>query len=184
MNGEPNLMSETTTTQPDHRPLEGTRTRHATSNRPSLARKHKSGPQPTVRLDKGLPIGGTPDCFDGETSPGSSNVTNILPSVVINMGVLGSSFSGLNDSASPFNGMMIYQRRADRRPIVLVQENLLGAGQLRGTVYSKWGHVILAGKGTYDARFVTGTMRIIALLDMQISPATLLPAAQDVYLVE
>jgi hypothetical protein len=80
--------------------------------------------------------------------------------------------------------MLIYQRRLDRRPIVLVQENLLGPGQLHGTVYSKWGHVVLAGKGSYDARFVAGTMRIVALLDMQISPSVRLPAAQDVFLVE
>ena len=73
---------------------------------------------------------------------------------------------------------------ADRRPILIVQENILGAGQMRGTVYSKWGHAILAGKGAYDARFVVGTMRLIALLDMQIRPSTLLPPAHDVYLVE
>jgi hypothetical protein len=130
------------------------------------------------------PASGLPDANDGQSTaplPGSSNMP---PCAVINIGLLSSTYSGLNDAASPFNGLFLYQRRLDRRPIILVQENLIGAGQLRGTMYSKWGHVILAGKGTYDARFVVGTMRLIALLDMQIRPSILLPPAQDVYLVE
>jgi hypothetical protein len=130
------------------------------------------------------PGSGLPDATDGQTAapvPGSSNTP---PCAVINIGLLGSSYSGLNNAASPFNGLLIYQRRFDRRPIIVVQENLLGPGQLRGTVYSKWGHIVLAGKGAYDARFVVGTMRLIALLDMQIRPSVLLPPAQDVYLVE
>ena len=62
-----------------------------------------------------------------------------------------------------FNGMMIYQRRQDRRPVVLIQENLLGPGTIGGTVSAKWEHVILAGIGTYDARIVAGTMRLIVV---------------------
>ena len=61
---------------------------------------------------------------------------------------------------------------------------MIGAGTLQGLVYAKWGHVILAGIGTYDARFVAGTMRIIALLDLNIYPSKFLAAAKDVYLVE
>lgn len=140
---------------------------------------YKDLPVPTTLAD---PINVKTTTYGGKTVVGLPLIGP--PVTVINMGVLGSSFSGLNDPTSPFNGMVIYQRRTDRRPIVLVQENLLGPGQLSGTVYSKWGHVILAGKGVYDARFVSGTMRIIALLDLAIRPSTLLPAAQDIYLVE
>lgn len=127
---------------------------------------------------------GLPDAADDSQAPAASSIPGTAPSVVINLGLLGSHFSGLNDASSPFNGLFLFQRRIDRRPIVLVQENLIGNGQLRGTVYSKWGHVVLAGRGTYDARFVTGTMRLIALLDINIEPTTLLPPAQDVFLVE
>ncbi len=127
---------------------------------------------------------GTPDATDLETSPPYQDVSNLLPSTVINIGLLNSTWRGLNAPGSPFDGMLIYQRRHDRRPIVLVQENILGAGTFQGTVYSKWGHVILAGKGNYDARFVAGTMRIVALLDCKIAPTAKLPAAQDVFLVE
>jgi hypothetical protein len=130
------------------------------------------------------PGSGLPDALDLETAPPSVNVEELLPAAVINVGLLGSKFSGLNSGSSPFHGMLIYQRRHDRRPVLLVQENLIGAGEVQGTVYSKWGHVVLAGKGRCDARFVAGTMRIIALLDVQIRPTPLLSPAEDVYLVE
>jgi hypothetical protein len=130
------------------------------------------------------PNSGSPDSSDGENTAPVPNSSNVPPCAVVNIGLLSSTYSGLNDASSPFNGLFLYQRRLDRRPIIFVQENLIGAGQLRGTLYSKWGHVILAGKGTYDARFVVGTMRLVALLDMQIRPSTLLPPAEDVFLVE
>ncbi|UUO07226.1 pilus assembly protein TadG-related protein [Blastopirellula sp. J2-11] len=124
------------------------------------------------------------DAFDGETHPGNVGALELLPSAVINIGVLGSSYSPLNSPSSPYDGMMIYQRRHDRRPIVLVQENLLGPGTISGTLYSKWGHLLLAGKGTFDTRIVTGTLRIIALLDVDIAPTWKLDPAYEVYLVE
>jgi hypothetical protein len=79
--------------------------------------------------------------------------------------------------------MLVCQRRNDRRPIVIAHTSLLG-GEFEGTTYAKWGHVIFVGQGAYDARFVAGTMRILALIDVTLAPTDLLPAAQDVYLVE
>jgi hypothetical protein len=125
-----------------------------------------------------------PDAAHGETQPAPPGVTTMIPSAIIDVGLLSSQFSPLSDSTSPFNGMMSFQRRQDRRPVVFVQQNIVGAGRLSGTVYAKWGHVLLTGKGTYNARFVAGTMRIPALLDCTIQPSTLLPPAQDVYLTE
>lgn len=131
---------------------------------------------------------GSPDASDGETRPDGggllADVLGLLPSAVVNVGLLGSDITPINDSSSPFDGFSFYQRRMDRRPMVFVQENLLGNGSLEGNIYSKWGHVILAGKGTFDARFVVGTLRIIALLDMDIRPSVDLPPAYDVYLAE
>lgn len=124
------------------------------------------------------------DATDQETHPGKVGVLELLPSTLINIGVLGSSFSPLDSPSSPFDGMMIYQRRHDRRPIVLVQENLLGPGTISGTIYSKWGHLLLAGKGNLDIRIAAGTLRLLALLDMEIAPSWKLDPAYDVYLVE
>lgn len=130
------------------------------------------------------PSSGAPDAADAATMAPPPQVPTLVPSVVINVGLLGSNYSGLNDSASPFSGMLIYQRRQDRRPIVLVQEDLIGSGIIAGTVYAKWGHTILAGRGTYNARFVTGTMRVLGVLGCRIEPDGLLPPVREVFLVE
>jgi hypothetical protein len=88
---------------------------------------------------------------------------------------------GIAEAARP---LMITMRPGDIASRVEWLENLIGNGTLRGTVYSRWDHVILAGKETYNARFVAGTMRVVALLDVEISPDSLLPPAQDIFLVE
>jgi tight adherence protein C len=80
------------------------------------------------------PASGAPDIYDGESAPPAVNVATLLPSAVINLGLLGSQFQGLNDPTSPYHGMLLFQRRHDRRSIVLVQENLLGSGSAAGTV--------------------------------------------------
>ncbi len=79
---------------------------------------------------------------------------------------------------------MFYQRRRDRRLMIFIQENILGAGTLHAQFIQNGGHVILAGKGTYDATIAAGTIRLIALLDMTINPSRPLPAAKDVLLVQ
>jgi Flp pilus assembly protein TadG len=129
------------------------------------------------------PGNGQPDAADGETPPSPPAIPTLIPSVVINSNLLDSDLTALNSPGSPFDGMLIYQRRHDRRPIVIAHTNLLG-GDFAGTTYAKWGHVILIGQGTYDARFVAGTMRILALIDVTLSPSDLLPPAQDIFLVE
>lgn len=134
------------------------------------------------------PSSGFPDASDAETRPDAggllTSVVDLVPSAVVNIGLLGSSIKPIQDSASPFDGFSFYQRRHDRRPMVFVQEDLIGNGTLEGNIYSKWGHVILAGKGTFDARFAVGTMRLLALLDIYIQPSVTLPRAKDVYLAE
>jgi hypothetical protein len=127
---------------------------------------------------------GAPDNSDGETRPAAAMPAGMTPSVVINAALPGSSFSPLASLTSPFNGMLVYQRRRDPRPVVVVQQSLLGASPLSGTIYAKWGHVLFTGGGTYDVRIVAGTARLVTVLGMTIAPNTLLPPAQDVYLVE
>ena len=129
-------------------------------------------------------VSGGPDSADGEASPTSAGPLNLLPSVLIQGSLLGSGLSPLQDADSPFDGLLIYQRRHDRRPIVLIHQSLLGAGDLAGAVYAKWGHVIFVGNGTYDLRFACGTMRVLTLFNSRLRPSRLFPPAQDVLLVE
>lgn len=126
---------------------------------------------------------GLPDAADGDTAPAPA-VTTLAPSAVVNVGLLGSRFSGLDSPGSPFNGLLLYQRRTDRRPVLFVQTNLSSSAPVAGNVYARWGHVLLAGIGRYESAFVCGTMRILDALDCRIEPPDLLPPATDVFLVE
>ena len=127
---------------------------------------------------------GSPDSSDGETAPAGPNVLTLVPSAVLNVGLLGSKFSPLNSPASPFHGLMIYQRRQDRRPILILNIDLLLGSDFAGNVYAKWGHVVLAGVGTYRSAFCAGSLRILDVVDCRIEPLQYLPAAKEVFLVE
>ena len=107
----------------------------------------------------------------------------LIPSVVI-ASLLGSSYSPISSPNSPYNGVLIFQRRTDRRSIVLADQSLLLAGTLAGSIYGKYAQVVFACNGTFDIRFVSGSMRFANLLQTTIAPTQLLPPAQDVYLVE
>ncbi len=127
---------------------------------------------------------GLPDQLDGETPPASPGGLTLLPSAIIDAGLLDSRFSPLDSPGSPFDGLLIYQRRQDRRPILIVQQALLGNSQFAGNIYAKWSHVILAANGTYRSAIVAGSLRVATVLDSTIEPIELLPPAYDVYLVE
>ena len=62
----------------------------------------------------------------------------------------------LSDSGDPFSGMLIYQRRANTRPIVITGGNLA----LSGTIYAVWAPLVFSGGGTYQAQFIVGSMRL------------------------
>jgi len=127
---------------------------------------------------------GAPDSGDGDDAPPAPGLTALVPSVVIAGTLLNSHFSPLNDANSPFNGMTLYQRRNDRRPMIIAQQNLLLGGSFSGRVYAKWGHLTLIANGVYDASFAVGTMRVVTVLDTHILPTDPLPPARDGYLVE
>jgi hypothetical protein len=128
---------------------------------------------------------GAPDAGEDSSSPPSNPLSLALPSVLLAPLLNGSSISGLDAPSSPFDGLLIYQRRNDRRPIVIAASHLVGGGNAQGTIYAKWGHVaFVGGAGSYDLRFVCGTMRVLTAFDATLAPCELLPAAQDVFLVE
>lgn len=129
---------------------------------------------------------GWPDQGDEETNPQFGGLANLLPSVLIVSGDIlwSSSYSPITDPTSPYNGLMIYQRRHDPRPVIVLDAGLLSPVSFGGTIYAKWGHVLFGGRGAYNARIVAGTARLLAVLDMTLSPLELLPPAHDVYLVE
>lgn len=129
-------------------------------------------------------LSGQPDASDGESSPPSPAQSDLVPSIVLNGAVPGSRFSPISHPGSPFDGMLIYQRRADRRPIVVVAEQLLSGASVSGTVYAKWGHFLFTGNGTYDLRVAAGSVRFETVLDCELAPTQLFPPVREVFLVE
>jgi hypothetical protein len=80
--------------------------------------------------------------------------------------------------------MLFFQRRIDRRPIVLADETLILGGSLSGTVYAKYGQLIFAANGTYNLQLVAGSMLFLNVLECTLQPSNLMAPAQDVYLVQ
>lgn len=124
---------------------------------------------------------GFPDSTTDSSTATPLALTDVPPSVVLNAGLLGGQFSPMNNG-SVYDGILLFQNRTDRRIMVIVGKTLLSTGSFTGTTYAKWGHVVFTGIGTFDARFVVGSMRFLTVLDMTMQPSSLLPAAQDVYL--
>ncbi len=130
------------------------------------------------------PAIGAPDSGDGETVPPPPGMTTLTPSTVINAALIGSSLTPLSNGGSPFDGMLIFQRRMDRRPVLIVNETMIAGGSIAGTIYAKWGQLVFTGQGTYDLRFAAGTVRFLTVLDVTLAPARLFPPVQEVFLVE
>jgi len=127
---------------------------------------------------------GAPDASDGDAAPAGGGIGGLLPSVAVQGLVLGSKITGLDDPSSPFDGMVIYQRRHDRRPIVIAQTGLLGTDGVSGQIYAKWAHVAIVGSGDFDLSVVAGTARVVTAGTTHLAPTQPLPAARDVYLVD
>ncbi|TWU17443.1 hypothetical protein Pla52o_52470 [Novipirellula galeiformis] len=109
---------------------------------------------------------------------------DVVPSVIIAEAVSRLSMSGIQDPASPFHQLLIYQGREQRNAIVIEANDLLKTCELSGSIYAKRGHLLFAGRGNYDLSVVAGTMRFLAVGKTTLQPQHLLPPAEDVYLVE
>lgn len=121
---------------------------------------------------------------DGETEPPPAGVSKLVPSVIIDTGLLGSRFTGLDSPGSPFDGMLLFQRRQDRRPIVMASVELIANPELSGRVYAKWGSVLLAGRGEVGLSIAAGTVRFVNALELELNPTDPFDPPREVYLVE
>ena len=80
--------------------------------------------------------------------------------------------------------MLIYQRRHDRRPIVLVTLDPLIGGELSGRVYGKWASILFAGRGEHALTLSAGTVRFVNVTGVTLRPLNPLPPPTEVFLVE
>jgi len=89
---------------------------------------------------------GTPDNGDGENTPtGSTAMGGVTISTPVTL-------TGFDNPGNPMHGLLIYTRRFNTNPIILSSN--VQDGNLRGTIYSKWGPLTLAGQGTYNVQCI------------------------------
>jgi hypothetical protein len=88
-----------------------------------------------------------------------------------------SALTGNND---PFDGILIYQRRANLRPIEIDTGNL----SLVGTLYAKWAQVRISGGGSYQAQFIAGSMQLSGQAPLTLNYRNAFGKANEVFLVE
>src|SRR5262249_9808154 len=70
---------------------------------------------------------GSPDANESASAPPNPLLSS-KPSAFIAPLLPGSHIVGLNDPGSAFNGLLVYQHRTDRRPIIIGATKLLGGG--------------------------------------------------------
>ena len=122
-------------------------------------------------------VSGLPDKDDGNGSnPTGSKFGGITINAAMNL-------SPLSDAASPFDGLLIYQRRANTQTIGIQGTGV--AGSPGGMIYAAGAHVQIAGQGSLSSQFVVGSLSKTGvgnvLIDPQAPPPT---TARRVFLVE
>jgi len=127
---------------------------------------------------------GLPDGGDEDNAPPSYVGINLGPSVVMTNLVGASSLSPLDDPSSPYDGMLLFQRRWDRRPIILIQTNILCDMQVSGHIYAKWAPLFVVGNGTFESAMAVGSLRTVVVGRVSIEPTSKFDGARDVFLVE
>ncbi len=123
---------------------------------------------------------GLPDSADGNALGTDSSAT--FGAVQIAAGSL--SLSGLANSASPFDGLLFYQRRWNVRPVTI--QGAQNADCLAGTLYARWARLSLSGPGTHHAQFIAAALALSAptVGALTLQAGTNLARARQEFLVE
>jgi Flp pilus assembly protein TadG len=99
---------------------------------------------------------GLPDSGDLSQSPPASGGATFGAVKLFEGGKI--DFTGINNSASPFNGMVYYQRRLNTSEIDFSGYSPLTP--FKGTVYAKWANLKITGSRDLKAQFVVRSVRI------------------------
>jgi hypothetical protein len=93
---------------------------------------------------------GLPDSGDGTSLPPASGDPTFGGVSITGNAEL--NLTSLSNSSSPYDGMVLYQRRLNPQPLKLAGNG--SSDVLSGTVYAKWAPLDLSGNGTFNAQFV------------------------------
>jgi hypothetical protein len=105
------------------------------------------------------PSTGSPDNTDAslyDPNPyGINTPTSVFGGIDIDGTTATITLSPIASAADPFNGVLIYQSRANTQTIKIIMGGNLS---LTGTLYAKWAQFNISGGGTYQAQFIGGSM--------------------------
>ena len=94
------------------------------------------------------------------------------------------NLTGITDSASPYNGILFFQRRRNTNE-AQIQSNAGTGVNYNGIFYAKWANFKLSGGGIYNSQFVVGSMSMSGQADITIrAGGRHLQNAKQVFLVE
>lgn len=93
---------------------------------------------------------GLPDSGDGNKAPPASGGASFGGVSITGNAIL--AITPYVNSSSPFDGMVLYQRRLNTQPLKLAGNGT--SDVLSGTVYAKWASLDLSGNGTFNAQFI------------------------------
>ena len=99
---------------------------------------------------------GLPDASDGASAPPAAGSATFGAVSISGNALL--DLTPYSNTSSPFDGMVLYQRRLNTQPLRLSGN---GASDiLAGTVYAKWAPLDLSGNGTFNSQFVVQRLDI------------------------
>ena len=78
------------------------------------------------------------------------------------------ALTGLKDPASPFDGVLFFQRRRNVETMS-IEGNPSPGVALTGKIYAKWAPLKLSGGGTYRGPFVVGSLSLSGSASMSVS---------------
>ena len=105
------------------------------------------------------PTAGGPDNADGNTLGNDSSAT--FGEVVISPSSSGgNSFTPISNAASPFAGVLLYQRRWNVSPIAVTVHN--SNDVYNGTIYARWAAFTLSDPGPTFTQIIAGIVNIVS----------------------
>jgi hypothetical protein len=124
------------------------------------------------------PATGNPDPYDGTYLGTDANAT--FGAVTISSPNV--NLQAMTGTGSPFDGLLIYQRRWNTQPLSIQAAANLNLG---GTIYAKWAPLNLSGQGQFNAQSIVGSVKAALSGDITIDyGGRELGQANEVFLVE
>jgi Flp pilus assembly protein TadG len=124
---------------------------------------------------------GFPDAGDGSSAPPAPASTTFGAVSITGNAAL--NLTPYANASSPFDGLVLYQRRLNTQPLKLAGNGL--SDSLSGTVYAKWAPLDLSGNGTFNSQFVVQRLDLTGNGTLTLDVTAQHVARSDlVYLVE